>query len=206
MGNMTYEFKDNETVLETYEWDNTWIDHANDKDTPRVLYIGDSISYATRRIVTDRSGGRYLVDGYGSSKALDNPYLFDSIKMFAAQQGRRAAIIVNNGLHGWHLDDGVQYPELYDALIAFLRKEFEGVPIFAVLTTSVRDVEREERVKSRNAAALAVAQKHGIGVIDLYSISAAHQDLWSDGVHFTRECYELFADHILQILDSELKK
>ena len=200
MGNLTYEHIDTRDVLETYEWDNTWIDHANDSDTPRILYIGDSISYATRRIVTERSGGKLLVDGYGSSKALDNKFLYDSIRMFAAQQGRRSAIIVNNGLHGWHLSDTEQYPELYDKLIAFLIEEFKGTPIFVVLTTSVRDAAREERVKARNAAALAVAEKYGLGVIDLYSISAAHQDLWSDGVHFQRECYELFADHILECL------
>ena len=198
MSNMTYEYTENKTALETYEWDNTWIEQANNADTPRVLYVGDSISCATRRIVTATSEGALLVDGYGSSKALDNPFLYDSIRMFAAQQGRRSAIIVNNGLHGWHLSDTEQYPELYDKLIAFLIEEFKGTPIFVVLTTSVRDAAREERVKARNAAALAVAEKYGLEVIDLYSISAANHDLWSDGVHFQRECYELFAKRIIE--------
>jgi len=200
MSNMTYEATDNKVALETYEWDNTWIDHANDTETPRVLYIGDSISYATRRIVTETAEGKFLVDGYGSSKALDNPFLFDSIKMFAAQQGSRSAIIVNNGLHGWHLDDNSEYGALYEKLIAFLLEEFKGTPVFVVLTTSVRDEGREQRVKVRNAAAVAVAEKYGLGIIDLYSISAAHQELWSDGVHFKRECYEMFAKYIVECL------
>ena len=200
MSNLTYEYTENKTPLETYEWDNTWIEQANNTDTPRVLYIGDSISYATRRIVTEVSAGTLLVDGYGSSKALDNPFLFDSIRMFAAQQGRRSAIIVNNGLHGWHLDDKEEYAALYDKMIAFLLEEFKGTPVFSVLTTSVRDEAREQRVKARNEAALAVAQKYGIGVIDLYSISAANHELWSDGVHFKRECYEMFAKCIVENL------
>ena len=200
MSNLTYEYAENKTALETYEWDNTWIDHANDHETPRILYIGDSISYASRRIITERAEGKFLVDGYGSSKALDNPFLYDSIRMFAAQQGRRSAIIVNNGLHGWHLSDDKEYPDFYEKLIAFLLKEFKGTPIFVILTTSVRDEAREERVKARNAAALALAEKYGLGVIDLYSISAAHHELWSDGVHFQREGYELFAKCVLESL------
>jgi hypothetical protein len=202
MSNMTYEANDSKVALETYEWDNTWIEQANDHSTPRVLYIGDSISYATRRIVTEAAHGKFLVDGYGSSKALDNPFLFDSIRMFAAQEGRRSAIIVNNGLHGWHLEDSEEYGALYDKLIAFLLEEFKGTPVFAVLTTSVRNPEREERVKVRNAAALAVAEKYGIGVIDLYSISAENHELWSDGVHFQRECYEKFAKYIVECLEN----
>ena len=202
MSNMTYEANDSKVALETYEWDNTWIEQANDHSTPRVLYIGDSISYATRRIVTEAAQGKFLVDGYGSSKALDNPFLFDSIRMFAAQEGRRSAIIVNNGLHGWHLEDSEEYGALYDKLIAFLLEEFKGTPVFAVLTTSVRNPEREERVKVRNAAALAVAEKYGIGVIDLYSISAENHELWSDGVHFQRECYEKFAKYIVECLEN----
>ena len=202
MSNMTYEANDSKVALETYEWDNTWIEQANDNSTPRVLYIGDSISYATRRIVTEAAQGKFLVDGYGSSKALDNPFLFDSIRMFAAQEGRRSAIIVNNGLHGWHLEDSEEYGALYDKLIAFLLEEFKGTPVFAVLTTSVRNPEREERVKVRNAAALAVAEKYGIGVIDLYSISAENHELWSDGVHFQRECYEKFAKYIVECLEN----
>jgi len=200
MSNMTYEYGDNKQTLETYEWDNTWIEQANNADTDRVLYIGDSISYATRRIVTERSNGKYLVDGYGSSKALDNPYLYDSIRMFAAQEGRRSAIIVNNGLHGWHLDDETEYPALYEELVKFLLSEFAGAPVFVVLTTSVRNEEREKRVQARNAAALAVAEKYGLGVIDLYSLSAENTALWSDGVHFQREAYEKFADLIIKKL------
>lgn len=200
MSNLTYEYTENKTALETYEWDNTWIEQANDHETPRILYIGDSISYASRRMITASSEGKFLVDGYASSKALDNPFLYDSIRMFAAQQGRRSAIIVNNGLHGWHLSDDKEYPELYDKLIAFLLEEFKGTPVFVILTTSVRDEAREERVKARNAAALAVAEKYGLGVIDLYSISAAHHELWGDGVHFQDEGYKLFVECILENL------
>jgi len=64
MSNMTYEYGDNKQTLETYEWDNTWIEQANNADTDRVLYIGDSISCATRRVATAKSGNKILFDGF----------------------------------------------------------------------------------------------------------------------------------------------
>ena len=49
MSDFTLENGKNEVRYETFEWDNVWIDHANDKTTKRVLYIGDSISVGTRK-------------------------------------------------------------------------------------------------------------------------------------------------------------
>ena len=40
MSDFTLENGKNEVRYETFEWDNVWIDHANDKTTKRVLYIG----------------------------------------------------------------------------------------------------------------------------------------------------------------------
>ena len=71
-------------TYEWIEWDNTWITHARDGKTPRILYIGDSISCAARRLVTKAAEYTMLVDGYGTSKALDNPLYYDAIRLFAA--------------------------------------------------------------------------------------------------------------------------
>ena len=40
----TYEAKNAENALETYEWDDVWFDRAEDSSLPRVLILGDSIS------------------------------------------------------------------------------------------------------------------------------------------------------------------
>ncbi len=215
MSNFTYEEKDISTPLETFEWDNTWIDHTADTTSPRFLYIGDSISCGTRRVATIATGEKLLFDGFGTSKALDNPFLKDSVKLFAAQQPRRDAIIINNGLHGWHLDDKTEYKKHYKDFIEFLLEEFKGTPLFIVLTTNVvsktyipngSDKEsREIRVKNRNAAALDLAKQYGLKVIDLYTLSAENpQLLCGDGVHFTTEGYEAVANKIITTLCEEL--
>jgi len=55
MSDFTYEFKTSALKLETYEWDNVWLEQAPVKDAKRVLYIGDSISCATRRVATAKA-------------------------------------------------------------------------------------------------------------------------------------------------------
>ena len=165
-----------------------------------MLYIGDSISCGIRKLATERSGGAYLFDGFGSSKAVDHPYLTECIRVFALQENRRDAILINNGLHGWHLNDETEYGQYYEDVIRFLQKEYPQTPLYLVLTTSVQNEEREARVKLRNAATLKLAEAHKLPVIDLYSVSAANGNLRTDGVHFQKEGYEKLADAILSAL------
>lgn len=202
MSEFTYEREAQQAPLETFEWDNTWIERAMRADLPRLLYIGDSISCGTRHLITERSEKAFLCDGYASSKALDNPFLFESIRLFTAQQNRCDAVLFNNGLHGWHLDDADEYPALYEHAVRFLREECPGVPIYLLLTTSVSNEEREARVKARNAAAREVAARYDLPVIDLYAVSVEKVDCrLPDGVHYAKAGYEAFADAILAALN-----
>lgn len=198
MSNFTYEFENSKTPLETYEWDNVWIEQTEKTDAKRVLYIGDSISCGTRNIATRESGEEYLFDGFGTSKALDNPFFFNSVRLFSKQLTDIQTVIFNNGLHGWHLDDETEYRNFYEKAIEFMLREFEGKKIFLVLTTSVADAEREKRVLARNKVAVELAQKYNLPVIDLYSVSVENVSLRiDDGVHFSGAGYVKFAEKIL---------
>ena len=197
MSNFTYEKNENRDTLETYEWDNTWIDHANDGDTPRVLFIGDSISCGTRKHATTAAENRIYFDGLGTSKALDNPFFFDSIRCFARQQGYRNAILFNNGLHGWHLSDEEDYPHFYEQAVKRLLEEFPNTPLILVLTTSIVDEKREARVKKRNAAVLDIAARYGLPVSDLYSLSVELSKEHTDGVHFNMDAYITLSKRLL---------
>ncbi len=197
MSRFTYEATDRNETLETYEWDNTWIDHADNRELPRALYIGDSISCGVRTVATDKSGWKILFDGFGTSKSLDNPFFKDAVRLFARQEGKREAVLFNNGLHGWHLSDETEYKQLYEELIMFLLKEFENTPLFVVLTTHIADCEREQRVIARNNAAKEIAEKYNLPIINLYKVSAEHPEfLAEDGVHFTSEGLEMLATEI----------
>lgn len=204
MSQFTYEFSEQKTPLETFEWDNVWIEQTGNREAHRVLYIGDSISCGTRQIATRVSQNTYLFDGFGTSKALDNPYFFDSVHLFASQLTKIETVIFNNGLHGWHLDDETEYREYYEKAIKFLLKEFDGKKIFLVLTTSVADAEREARVNLRNDAVKKLAKKYNLPIIDLYSTSVEYAEFrLDDGVHYSGVGYNEFACKILKDIKVE---
>ena len=199
MNYYTYEFEDKGNQLETYEWDNVWWEHADKTGTPRILYIGDSISCATRRIATSASNGEIYFDGLGTSKAVDNPYLCDTIRLFAGQQGERSAILFNNGLHGWHLDDNTGYRNNYEKIIKFLINEFPQTPILLLLTTAVKDIARNARVIVRNQVVCELAELYNLPVIDAYSVIDDNRDLISaDGVHLSPDGYKLLGNELIK--------
>ena len=198
MSNFTFESNLTGTALETFEWDNSWIHHANDLETRRVLYIGDSISCGTRGCATEAAEGKLLFDGFGTSKAVDNPFFFDSVRIFAMQIKNYSVVLFNNGLHGWHLDDTTEYPKFYEQMVVKLLEKFKGTPIALLLTTSVADAATEERVKVRNDEVKKIAEKYGLPIIDIYSVAVEFADLRSgDGVHYIGEGYKKFAEKIV---------
>ena len=141
-------------------------------------------------------------DNFGTSKGLDNPFFKDALKTFANQQCRRDAVLFNNGLHGWHLEDETEYKFYFEEMIKFLLEEYKNVPLFVVFTTHIRDEEREKRVIVRNNAAKEIAEKYNLKTIDLYEVSSSKDDLLSpDGVHLTKEGYELLAFRILKDME-----
>ena len=197
MSSYTYESKDIKTPLETYEWDNVWFEHTERTDADRVAYIGDSISCGTRKLATAYSGNTLLFDGFGTSKALDNAYFKDSIRIFAAQQGNRRAVVFNNGLHGWHLDDSTEYAEYYENFVKFILSEIKA-PLILLLTTHVSDPERDKRVVARNKAVRDIAEKYSLPTVDLYSLTNTEGIIGGDGVHLTPDGYNLLAKAVVE--------
>ncbi|MBR5869029.1 MAG: SGNH/GDSL hydrolase family protein [Clostridia bacterium] len=199
MSQFTYEYTDRTDKLETYEWDNVWWEHARTTGVPRVLYIGDSISCATRHAATKAAEESIFFDGYGTSKAVDNPYFADAVRSFAAQQGQRQVILFNNGLHGFHLEDSSEYAAHYEELLKFLLAEFPQTPLYILLTTHVANQDRDARVILRNEAVLKIAKKYDLPVVDFYKITLENAHLLSaDGVHLTEEGYRLLAEKLVE--------
>ena len=203
----TYQDHVTGTTLETYEWDNIWWEHAPDKETPRILAIGDSISCGWRGVLNRILDGKMYVDGFGSSKALDNPQLLPSISLMASQQPQCQIVLFNNGLHGFHLTTG-QYQAHYTTVLQMIKKQFAQQKVFVLLTTPVYDVavnppvlaERTKLVTARNQAALEVAASLDIPVIDLYTAVISHPEHFTDGVHLTEDGYTLLANTILDAI------
>ena len=188
-------------VYEWIEWDNTWMEQTGNRDALRILYVGDSITVGTRGAVNGMGGGKVVFDNYGTSKALDNPYFFESLCLFAAQQPSRAAVFFNNGLHGWHLSEE-EYEHLYATMLDKLLEEFADVPVVPMLTTcSTCDSYPNVRVEARNAIVARLAEARGLPVIDLYSVACANREHIADGVHFDGEGYKALAEELMRAVE-----
>ncbi len=199
MSRFTFE-AESKTPLETYEWDNVWFEHAPDPEHLRVLYIGDSISCGTRHQATLFTDGKIYFDGIGTSKAIDNPYFMDSIRLYAAQQERRNAVIFNNGLHGFHLSTE-EYAKHYEEVVKFLIEEFAGTPIALVLSTSHKRENVAKMVLERNNVVIEIATKYNLPIIDIHTLSVARLgEIDEDGVHFSVAGYMPFAEVIVKRL------
>ena len=211
MNDFTYEYRDKEKkdmykgIYEMYMWDSTWIERLNNLESKRVFYIGDSISGHARRPATALTGEKILFDGFSTSKSLDNPHFKKALIVFDEQLVRTDAILFNNGLHGWHLSDDVEYGFYYEEMVKFLLEYYKGLPLFIVLTTCVTDKEREKRIIERNKSAIKVAEKYGLPVIDLFTVSKEYFHLISqDGVHFTPEGDEVIAKSIVEAIQDKI--
>lgn len=185
--------------LETFEWDEIWWEHTENYTAKRILYIGDSISCGIRRLITRLSNETVLCDGFGTSKAVDNPYLIPSIQLCMQQQSKCDGILFNNGLHGGHLS-AEEYEEYLEQVLRFLMETKK--PVFLLLTTTdIVNSARSARVTIRNEVAEKLAKKYDLPIIDLYTVAVENANLHApDGVHFTPEGYELMAKCILEAI------
>ena len=184
--------------LETYEWEETWWEQTGNHTARRILYIGDSISCGIRKLITKLSNGTVLCDGYGTSKAVDNPWLIPAIGL-CLQQSSCDAILFNNGLHGGHLSPE-DYERHYEKVLLSLLETKK--PIYILLsTTDIVNPTRSARVPVRNAVAEKLAKKYDLPIIDLYTVAVENEKLHApDGVHFPPEGYERMAQYILDAI------
>ena len=75
-----------------------------------------------------------------------------------------------------------------------------------MLTTHVADPQRAARVVIRNRIVCELAQEYRLPTIDLYSITKAHGDLFTDGVHLTSAGYDLLARKLVEIVYKVIEK
>ena len=209
MSDFTYE-ENCTNALEYLEWDNLWFENAPEKNADRVLVIGDSISCGYRRIITELAGGRYFVDGIGTSKAVDNPSFIPLIEYFTSQITNIKVILINNGLHGAHLsvDD---YEKNLSGLVEYLKNKYTYSKLVMVTTTPTRNAQNlneygnnYERILDLNRRALKIADKYGAAVCDLFSVIKNNPEYYvNDGVHLNGDGYTALAKECSRII-SEL--
>lgn len=202
MSSITFQEQAGTIALEQYEWTRVWFEDTYDTTARRIAYIGDSISEGTHCQATRLSNRKILFNNFATSKAVDNPNYYPAISMFLKENPKLDAILINNGLHGFHLTEDA-YKIHYQTVIRQLKADFPDTPIYLLLTTAISPtLETCPRVSVRNEMVLQIAREEKLSVIDLYTVTVHMPELKThDGVHYTEEGYCAIARKIL----SELK-
>ncbi len=199
-------------VLERIEWTNVWVEDTGVDTLPRLLLIGDSHVNQYYSFVKKELQGEVLSGRYTSSKCLGNPYLLDEIRLFLRQYPCDV-IVFNNGLHGREYPDSVYGAALPDVFRVF-REEAPAAKVIWVNTTPVRggtDMQEftpfTDHVKVRNALAAEYMKKHGIPIVDNWSVGYDHPEYYSpDGVHFNARGKEAEARNVAEAVRKVLQQ
>ncbi len=190
-------------MKERYEWIHSWSDEADKADLPRVLLVGDSITYYYQERVREKLRGKYYVDYIATSYAIDAPFYQSLVKGFATDN-TYSAIHFNHGLHGIHMEK-----ERYKTGVENLLREIkrEGTKIILALSTKVNKEGNEEldetwaaRVAERNEALRELSEKYGYSIDDLYTLSVGVPKEFrnEDGTHYLSAALDSFADKVIE--------
>ncbi|HEV2693456.1 MAG TPA: SGNH/GDSL hydrolase family protein [Verrucomicrobiae bacterium] len=199
-------------ALESIEWCDIWISHANETNLPRVLLIGDSITRAYYPEVEKRLAGKAYVGRLSSSAFISDPALNRQIKMMLHEY-HFDIIHFNNGMHGWQHSEA-EYEAAFPGLLATIKAGAPDAKLIWANTTMLKESPHlppgdqtqatDDRVAARNAIALKYVQAAGIDVDDLSPIGPGHPEYHSDNVHFNDQGIALqaaqVAGHIEKLL------
>lgn len=192
-------FEMNSSVpLEKFEWDDIWFDHATDTESKRIIVFGDSISVNYRFSLIEELRGKYCVDNYGTSKAADNPFLKETMKLVLAQQKHHVIYFFSG--HGSH-----QTPEEYEKntekLVQWLLEEYPEKKLLISGRIYSSYPPKEETCKQRNESLERIAKKYQLPFDDLHALTFQRPELLKeDKVHLNEDGQRLVAKHIAQFI------
>jgi lysophospholipase L1-like esterase len=198
--------------LESIEWCDIWISHANETNLPRVLLIGDSITRAYYPEVEKHLDGEAYVGRLSSSAFISDPALLRQIEM-VLKEYRFDIIHFNNGMHGWQHSEA-EYAEAFPKFVKTIQRCAPKAKLIWASTTPLRaspekpekDQATDDRIARRNAIALEYVEKRGISVDDLNTPMRGHPELHGDNVHFNDQGVAIQAAQVAKAVAGLLSK
>ena len=184
--------------LETYEWDDIWFDHATDTQQRRVIVFGDSISVNYRFPLVEALRGKFCVDNYGTSKAADNPFLKENMRLIMAQQ--KHDIIYFCSGHGTH-QSPQEYEDNTEKLVQWLLEDYPEKKLIIAGRIYSSYPPKEESCRQRNESLRRIAQRHDLAFDDLHALTFDRPDLLKeDKVHLNEAGQKVVAEHVAALI------
>lgn len=192
---------------EYYEWLHTWCDSTTANDLPRVLLVGDSITYGYQEKVRELLKGVCYVDYIATSYAIDSK-IYNTIVESFFKDSKYDIVHFNHGLHGIHMSK-----RTYKSCIKKLLNRLKSKTILATSTIVYEpgnnkvDSKWSRRLEERNAAVKELAGEYGYSIDNLYAVSLAiNKDFRSDdGTHYKQEGYRAFSESVAESVKVLLK-
>ena len=201
-------------ALESIEWCDLWISHANETNLPRVLLIGDSITRAYYPEVEKRLAGKAYVGRLASSAFVSEPVLLKEIAM-VLDEYHFDIIHFNNGMHGWQHSEA-EYARALPRLLRTIHRHARNARVIWANTTPLKISPQvppgdqtgatNERIAARNRIAANVMQAAGIPIDDLNTLMSGHPGFHSDNVHFNDDGIALQAAQVASKVDGLLSR
>lgn len=193
---------------EECEWIQSFCDHADRDDLPRILLIGDSITGGYQAILREKMRGIAYVDYIATSYAIDTPIFNTLIKTFA-KDSKYALIHFNHGLHGIHMT-----PKTYESRMRKLTADLCKLTKVALVESTCVMKEGNKRphtkwtkrVTERNAAVAKIAGEMSLPVDKLHAVSLdlPTEKRYIDGIHYTPAGYETLAEAAFEFIKAQI--
>ena len=194
---------------ERYEWIHSWCDETLNDELPRVLLVGDSITYGYQEIVREKLKGTFYTDYIATSYSIDMAIYRRLIKDFV-KDSKYDVIHFNHGLHGKYMSK-----RIYKANVKKLAETFEDAKVILATSTCVYLAGNEtpdktwtKRVKERNEALKELMEETGWALNDLYSLSVSIPKEFrsADGTHYMSEGYDMLAERVSECIKDNYYK
>lgn len=200
-----YQPRNSQRVRENVEWTMTYSYNALDRESPRVLLIGDSICHQyhvkVRLLLADRAN----ITCWATSKCVTDPDYFRELD-FHLNAYPYQMVCFNNGAHSLTTDPA-QWQEAYEAVVSFLQARLPDAKLSLTLCTALNNPEKNETLCRLNEIATQIGQERGLPLIDLYTPTQAMDKSieMSDLFHYKDPAKtvqaEIVAKHICDQMD-----
>lgn len=183
---------------ENTEWSESYSFHMTDdnRDLPRILLVGDSITYHYQEELRRLLKGRFVVSYWVSSYSVSRP-IFKKYLDICLDDAEYDIIHFNNGLHSL-LEDSVEWGSGVERALLHIKAKQPRATIVFATSTPLKDEKKTHKVSELNKVGCQVASRLGIVIDDLYALVDPYDRkiYWRDMYHHTKELSNVEASKV----------
>lgn len=134
------------------------------------------------------------MDNYGTSKAADNPFLEENMKLNMAQQNHDVIYLCSG--HGTH-QTAEEYEQNVEKLVQWLLRDYPEKKLIMAGRIYSSYPPKEEKCKQRNESLARIAKRYDLPLDDLHELIFGRSELLKDDmVHLNESGQRIVAENV----------